>query len=249
MDKGFYKNSKYVHLWLHLLLKANHEETEFVWNGKTQIIKPGEFITGRKILAEETKINETSVERILSFFENEHQIGQQKTTKHRLITITKWKDYQASEQQSGQQADNKRTTNEQQTDTNKKLKNDKNEKNIKQPPLPPLKRGDSEFIASKMQIKPEKQKTETAIQQLINFYKTEIEEISLDDKSWDKKFYPKYVRFAKEILDFCQENEKQAERVIYEIAEYLEEKKLDYNLATIARWRWRWKKGFEDEGE
>ena len=129
----------------------------------------------------------------------------------------------------------------------RQIKNKIQNKNI--PPLPPLKRGNGEFIASKKQAKPEKQKTETAIQQLVNFYKTEIEEIPLEDKSWDKKFYPKYVKFAKEILDFCQGNEKQSERVIYEIAEYLEGKKLDYNLATIARWRWRWKKGFKEEGE
>ena len=32
IQKVWYKNSKYVHLWLHLLLKATHKQHEFMWN-------------------------------------------------------------------------------------------------------------------------------------------------------------------------------------------------------------------------
>jgi len=127
-DKGFYKNSKYVHLWIHLLLKANHKPQEIMWDGKTFILQPGQFITGRKKIAEKTRINRSSVERILNYFKNEHQIEQQKTTKGRLITILKWKRYQGDEQQNEQQVSNKRATSEQQVSTNKK---DKNVKNVK----------------------------------------------------------------------------------------------------------------------
>ena len=127
-DKGYYKKSHYVHLWIHLLLRANHKENEFMWNDKIIIVKEGQLITGRKQLSKETGISESSIERILKMLENEQQIEQQKTTKYRLVTILNWHDYQQGEQQNGQQADNKRTTSGQQTDTNK---NDKNENNIK----------------------------------------------------------------------------------------------------------------------
>ena len=123
-DKGYYKNSKYVHLWIHILLKANHEKNEFMWNNKIMIIKEGQFITGRKQLSLETGLTETTIENILNMFEKEQQIGQQKTTKFRLITVINWKEYQAN----GQQSDNRVTTNGQQSDTNKNDKNDKNEK-------------------------------------------------------------------------------------------------------------------------
>lgn len=106
-------------MWVHLLLSANHESKEFIWNGQTILIRAGQFITGRKQLSENTGIPETTVERILSFFEKERQIGQQKTTKYRLITIYKWSEYQI--------LDNKRTTSGQQADTNK---NEKKEKNL-----------------------------------------------------------------------------------------------------------------------
>ena len=124
--KGYYKNSKYVHLWIHLLLNANHKEKEFMWNEKIIVIKEGQLLSGRRQLSVDTGISESSIERILKMLENEHQIEQQKTTKYRLITIVNWKSHQIDEQQNGQQTDNKRTTDGQQADTNKNDKNDKN---------------------------------------------------------------------------------------------------------------------------
>jgi len=117
IEKGFYKKSQYVHLWLHLLLSANHKPVEYMTNGHTILIKEGQLLTGREQLSASTGIPETTIERILKMLENEHQIGQQKTTKYRLITILHWKEYQERTEE--------RTTNGQQTDTNK---NDKNEK-------------------------------------------------------------------------------------------------------------------------
>ncbi|MFH2044406.1 MAG: hypothetical protein ABIK92_04595 [Pseudomonadota bacterium] len=97
-----------------------------MWNNEIIIIKEGQFITGRDKLAKETGINRSSVDRLLKFLENEHQIEQQMTTKFRLITVINWKEYQCTEQQSEQQVSNKRATSEHKQE----CKNDKNEKNI-----------------------------------------------------------------------------------------------------------------------
>jgi hypothetical protein len=126
MQKGWYKNSKYVHLWLHLLLKATHKQHEFMWNKEIIIIKEGQIVTGRKQLANETGINESTIEKILNLFEKEFQIEQQKTTKFRLITVINWTTHQEKEQQSN----NRVTTKEQQNNTYKNDKKEKNEKNI-----------------------------------------------------------------------------------------------------------------------
>jgi len=56
-EKGWYKDSHYVHLWLHIIMKCNHKGKEFLWNGEIKKIERGQFITGRKALAEETGIN------------------------------------------------------------------------------------------------------------------------------------------------------------------------------------------------
>lgn len=122
VEKGYYRNSKYVHLWVHLLLLANHKSKEFMWNNQIILVKEGQLITGRDSLALATGISQSSIERILNMLEIEHQIEQQKTTKYRLITIVNWKEHQ----NMNSKVDNKRTTNGQQTDTNKNVKKDKN---------------------------------------------------------------------------------------------------------------------------
>lgn len=131
LDKSWYSNSKYVHLWITLLMLATHREREAEFKGCTIKLSPGQFVTGRDFLSKLTGISSSTVERILTRFEKiEHQIEQQKTNKNRLIIIKNWHLYQNSEHQNGQQADNKRTTNGQQTDTynnDNNIKNDKNE--------------------------------------------------------------------------------------------------------------------------
>jgi hypothetical protein len=129
LDKGWIKKAEYVQLWVVLLLMASHDDREYFWNGKTVKLKSGQLITGRKALSEKTGISQTTIERILKCFESEHQIGQQKTSTSRLISILNWSKHQQVGQQSGQQTDNGRTTDGQRTDTNKELDNYYNDKN------------------------------------------------------------------------------------------------------------------------
>ena len=78
-----------------------------MFNGKNITLHPGQFIAGRKDLSDSTGIHESSVERMLTFFEkNEQQIEQQKTPHGRLITIVSWWEYQILEQLNEQQANN-----------------------------------------------------------------------------------------------------------------------------------------------
>lgn len=124
LDNPLVGKPTYFSLWIILLLKANHKECKIIWNGEFKTIKAGQFITGRKALKKECGIPETTIERILNMLENGHQIKQQKTSKYRLITIVNWEQYQ----DRNAKVDNKRTTNGQQTDTNKNDNNDNNEK-------------------------------------------------------------------------------------------------------------------------
>lgn len=126
LNNPLYRNSKYVHLWVHLLLKANHKGDKIMWNGGILDIKEGEFVTGRKSLSSETGIPESTCEDILKYLEKEGQIRQQTNSKFRVITILNWKNFQDVRQQSN----NKATTKRQPADTNKNDKKVKNEKNI-----------------------------------------------------------------------------------------------------------------------
>ena len=87
-DSVIYSDSQAVHLWIHLLLKANHQDKEFLFNGSVQTVKRGQLLTGRKALSSETGINESKIQRLLKTFEMCHMIEQQANNKSRLISIT-----------------------------------------------------------------------------------------------------------------------------------------------------------------
>jgi len=119
-EKAFYKDSKKVHFWIHLLFKAAwNDEREEYFNKKPIKLKPGQFTCGRLQLSIETGINESSIERLLTYFEKvEQQIEQQKCSTNRLITILNWEKYQVDAQRSN----NDRTTVEQRSNTLKEYK-------------------------------------------------------------------------------------------------------------------------------
>jgi hypothetical protein len=129
IDKGWFQDSNAVHLWFYLLLKASHSKSEYLWNGQIIDLQPGQFVTGRKKIANETGIQESKIERLLKLFESEQQIEQRKTNTSRLISIINYKKFQSNEQPFEQRVNNKRTTSEQRVNTNKELKELKELKN------------------------------------------------------------------------------------------------------------------------
>ena len=119
-DSAIYSDSQAVHLWLHLLIKANHKDKDFVLNGQLVTVKRGQTLTGRRRLSVETGIAESKIQRLLKLFENLHMIEQQTNSKNRLISITNYHSYQSGEQQTN----SKRTASEQQVNTNNNDNND-----------------------------------------------------------------------------------------------------------------------------
>lgn len=99
-------------LWVRILLMANHEDKRFLFNGQPTLVSRGQFITGRKRLSISSGIPESTIERLLKEFEKDGNIEQQKTSRNRLITITKYHEYQSknSPRTTGEQlANNPRT--------------------------------------------------------------------------------------------------------------------------------------------
>lgn len=113
------KSNDHFALWMYLLLNATHKGYDTIYEGQRKTLKPGQLITGRKVIAKALKINESKIQRILKTFEIEQQIEQQTNPRCRLITVLNWNEYQLDEQQTEQQVNNKRTL-------NKNVKNVKN---------------------------------------------------------------------------------------------------------------------------
>ena len=117
---------EHLAIWIYLLTYATHTETREMFKGKEIILKPGQLITGRMIIAERLQIDNNKVQRILKKFEKQHLIEQQMSNKNRLVSIVSWNTYNNNRQQNEQQVNNNCTTSEQQNDTYKNNKNDNN---------------------------------------------------------------------------------------------------------------------------
>ena len=136
IDSQVFQNPHLWKLWTLCLMKANHKEA---WVSVDHIIEPikilpGQFITGRYSLHKEyypkaTKKQKSAltVWRWLLFLEKVGNLSIKTNNKYSIVTIINWETYQGdkkqNEQVNEQQMNNKRTTDEQQMNTNKNVKN------------------------------------------------------------------------------------------------------------------------------
>lgn len=136
-----------------LLLMANHEEKEWIWQGKKYKCKPGQFITSLKGIAEKSGTSIKNVRTALKNFEILYGfLANKSTNKNRLITIINWELYQQTDNKVASKQASKWQASGKQVATNK---NDKNDKNIYISP-----KGDTSS------------KDDIDFQKLLNFYNT-----------------------------------------------------------------------------
>jgi len=122
-------DSDQLKLWLLLLLKANHSDSKFLFNGEQISLTSGQLVTGAHVLASEfnqgvkrdNRVTWRTLWRWVKRFENQEMLTIESSSKYSVISITGWGQYQSDDNQvtiAGQSSDNRVTTN----------KNDKNEK-------------------------------------------------------------------------------------------------------------------------
>ncbi|MFZ4857967.1 MAG: conserved phage C-terminal domain-containing protein [Desulfuromonadaceae bacterium] len=94
-----YQDSERLHLWIHLLLSANHEPAIVMLDDGQQVeLAAGQFIVSRSSLARATGICESKIERTINRYKNEQMIEQISFSKFRIISICNWHEYQSGEQ-------------------------------------------------------------------------------------------------------------------------------------------------------
>jgi len=94
-DWQWAKSPNHVALFVCLLTRANHKQTKW----RTEVIKPGQLMTGRKQLSNWTGLTESQIRTILKDLKISGEIDQQTTRHYSIITITKWQTYQLGDQQ------------------------------------------------------------------------------------------------------------------------------------------------------
>lgn len=91
----FYRtDSEAVHLWIHIILSANHAPAPVNTEFGEMLVKRGEFITGRNTLAAETGITGDRIKYLLNKFEKLSMISRISNKKFTRISVTKYDDYQ-----------------------------------------------------------------------------------------------------------------------------------------------------------
>jgi len=107
------------HLFTYCLLRANITDSSF----RGVQLSAGEFVSGRKSLAENTGLTEMQVRTSLDKLVLTNEVTIKVTNKFSIISIVNWKSYQVSNQQDNQQVTNKQPTSNQQVTTEEEYKN------------------------------------------------------------------------------------------------------------------------------
>ena len=121
-----------------ILLLANHDEKQWIWQGKKYKCNPGQFVTSLEKLAKKSGTSIRNVRTALKNFEHIYDFLTYETTnKNTLVTIINWGYYQSSDTQTDTQSDKQVTSTRQASDkqvttnkNDKELKNDKNDKEV-----------------------------------------------------------------------------------------------------------------------
>lgn len=96
MDVPFYKDAEAAHLWIHLLLRANHEQTMVSTDVGDVVCERGEFITGRNTLAFETGLTADRVKALLRKFQNLGMITTKSNNRFTVLKVVKYDEYQSN---------------------------------------------------------------------------------------------------------------------------------------------------------
>ncbi|MGX9799590.1 hypothetical protein ACWYVZ_05965 [Pediococcus acidilactici] len=100
-------NSDQLKLWLLILMKANHSENKFLFNGNEIFLSSGQMVTGRDAIALEFNNGVKPVQRVSSRqlwrwikqFEKEQMLSIKSTSRNSVITVKNWSEYQQHDQQ------------------------------------------------------------------------------------------------------------------------------------------------------
>jgi hypothetical protein len=92
LDWEWYGDINTMRLWIHILLKANHDDKK--WGGK--VIPAGTFITSYSSLAYETKLTVDEVRTSIRKLETSKNITRKSTNKYQAVTVANWEFYQSA---------------------------------------------------------------------------------------------------------------------------------------------------------
>lgn len=119
LNSPIFENEKALKIWIWCLLKATHKERLQLIGQQEVNLDKGQFVFGRKKASEELKMSESTIYKYIKLLEKLQMISINSNNKFSVVTVEKWEEYQIEELKDN----NKVTTKEQQSNTNKNVKN------------------------------------------------------------------------------------------------------------------------------
>ena len=126
LDWEWFNKSEAVHLFLYMVLKANHKDNK--WQGND--VKRGQFISSLGNISSATGITIQQIRTILKKLEKTNEIKVKSTSQFTIVTICKYECYQDEEETTNKPTTNHQQTTNKQSTTHKNEKKEKNEKEV-----------------------------------------------------------------------------------------------------------------------
>jgi DNA-binding transcriptional MerR regulator len=126
LDWEWFNKSEAVHLFLYMLIKANHKDAK--WQGND--VKRGQFISSLGNISNATGISIQQIRTILKKLEKTNEIEVKSTSQFTIVTICKYESYQDENETTNKPLTNNQQTTNKRSTTNKNDKKEKNEKEV-----------------------------------------------------------------------------------------------------------------------
>lgn len=125
-ESDIFHNEKLLKVFIWCLFKATHKKREQRIGRQKVELQEGQFVFGRNKASIELNMAPSTLWDYMKLLEERHTINIKSNNKFSIVTVEKWAMYQCTEEKTDIKVDKKQTSNKQQMDTNKNVKNNKN---------------------------------------------------------------------------------------------------------------------------
>ena len=88
------KDAETFAIWIYMLLSAAHDGKDVVFKGERFSLKPGQFISSTRSIADKLGVSKDKTHRVINCLKSATQIATQTSTKNTLFTVLNWDKYQ-----------------------------------------------------------------------------------------------------------------------------------------------------------
>lgn len=107
LASNVFRNEKLLKVFMYCLLKATYIEYEQTVGRQTVLLKPGQFIFGRKKAALELDMKESTIRDYMNLLKYDNTLDIKSTNKYSVVTVINWGFYQGREENPDNNPDNK----------------------------------------------------------------------------------------------------------------------------------------------